>query len=433
MKKTPIVFCLFCIACLFSAGFAAEQLSADQLFTLMKSCRERYSSIEAVIENQSYSYDPNDSAKQTLKANHKITTRWTPKGYFTQADLCYFIPGQTKPYVQKATYYLCPSYMRTLTEESGAPPKGVVRAIEGQDIAYIPYCDVYQAMWALQGYEWEFLETCLSESEVEYDKQLNCYIVMIPVTKSKKFWLRITIDPAKDFIPISSATVFDDKTVLIRDECLEFQKINDMWVPLKYQWLHPRERTGGRYQVKSIQVNNLPDNKLDFSFPERTRVEDKLRGVEYVVKGVESPTNLPVSNNPAKLPPPATDMQLADAAVKARELIDKLKSATPAKEVSIDIYPSYVWVLPGKNEYSLSITADGGAMPGLVGHTFADGGLVLHSQEDRILAEGKIKVVLERPAELTGFADGVLELEFAGQKKAVHFVAAPTEKPGSND
>ena len=217
-----------------------------------------------------------------------------------------------------------------------------------------------------------------------------------------------------------------------RNECREFEKINGLWIPIHYGWIDPSAQYGGDYEVVSVRVNapNENTNKY-FEFPENARVVDKIRGVQYTIKKnkVSNEMSSPVNSVPpiTLLPSPATDTQLADTALKAQELMaeeQKRASGTAPLVVPIDIVPAYVWVLPGKNEYVLSISADG-PKPSLVKHTFDPDGLVMQGLEDKIASDGKIRVSLERPAEQKAFANGVLTLDFADQTKTVHFVAAP--------
>jgi hypothetical protein len=190
--------------------------------------------------------------------------------------------------------------------------------------------------------------------------------------------------------------------------------------------------------VQSIQVNQPIKEKLEFTFPSGTEVRDELRGIHYVVeqddvsaKSTTADSNA-VNVSPSAaiaLPPSGTNAQLADAAMKAQELLaqEKRTAAGASLVVPIEITPSYIWVLPGKNEYVLSVNSKSDKTPGLVSHSIEANGLILNSVDDQISSSGKIRVGLERPAELRQFADGILTLVFADQKATVHFVAAPLE------
>ena len=85
----------------------------------------------------------------------------------------------------------------------------------------------------------------------------------------------------------------------------------------------------------------------------------------------------------------------------------------------------YVWVLPGKNQYTLELAPMTKTKPVLVDKAISDSPMVLQSVEDQLATSGKLIVTLERPAGHKAFADAVLTLDFAGTKVPIHFVAAP--------
>jgi len=156
-----------------------------------------------------------------------------------------------------------------------------------------------------------------------------------------------------------------------------------------------------------------------------------IRGVEYAINANRvsggSQTAAPsdaVPNSGPILAAPAGDDDLAKAAAKADDMLKKPKAASQTP-IRIDLAPDYVWVLPGKNQYSIELSPETKTRPNLSGKSFSTSPLVLGSVEDRLAGSGKIIVTLERPEGHKAFADAVLTLDFAGTKVPIHFVAAP--------
>jgi len=87
---------------------------------------------------------------------------------------------------------------------------------------------------------------------------------------------------------------------------------------------------------------------------------------------------------------------------------------------SLVIYPEYVWIEPGRKEYVLTVQMDKTTpKPVLGGHQFEGGGLVLHELREQIADNGQIRLTMERPADMTGYGEGTLVLDLAGQKKTI--------------
>jgi len=263
------------------------------------------------------------------------------------------------------------------------------------------------------------------------------YLFEFPIN-AKGSCFRYVIDPRKNYIPVKRDILFPDKTVMVHEECDNFRQVGNLSVPFHFTWFDPTAKFGGEYKVLSMKVNEIKSpQELDFQFPKGTIVQDKVRGIRYKVGDDVSATNTVADSNNinvnlsgnAGLPPSATNTQLADAAMKAQELLAKEKQTAAEKQavVPVEVSPSYVWVLPGKNEYVLSVNSKSDKTPGLVGHSIEANGLVLNAVDNQISSSSQIKVTLERPGSLKDYADGVMTLEFNDQKATVHFIAAPLE------
>jgi hypothetical protein len=121
---------------------------------------------------------------------------------------------------------------------------------------------------------------------------------------------------------------------------------------------------------------------------------------------------------------PISEEALSASAGKGDEL---LRQAINIKRqpLSLKLLPAFVWVLPGKNQYTLELGSMAKTKPVLSGNSISDSPLVLAAVDDQLAASGKLIVTLERPAGHKAFADAVLTLDFAGTKVPIHFVAAP--------
>jgi hypothetical protein len=181
-----------------------------------------------------------------------------------------------------------------------------------------------------------------------------------------------------------------------------------------------------------VAINEpISPDRLLVEFPPNATVDDMIHGVEYkiganrVSGGSQTAVPTDVVPNPGPiLAAPAGDDDLAKAAARADEMLKKPKVASQTP-IRIDLAPDYVWVLPGKNQYSIELSPESKTRPNLSGKSFSTNPLVLRGVDDQMAASGKLIVTLERPEDHKAFADAVLTLDFAGTKVPIHFVAAP--------
>ncbi|MEJ5258741.1 MAG: hypothetical protein WHS88_00950 [Anaerohalosphaeraceae bacterium] len=156
-------------------------------------------------------------------------------------------------------------------------------------------------------------------------------------------------------------------------------------------------------------------------------MDDEILGIRYRVQKKDS-SQAPEKKRPESqsisLPPAATDEQLAGAAQKAQQLL--AQQTQTAEKQSPVIYPEYVWIEPGRKEYILTVEMDKTASgPVLGSHQFEGGGLVLHNLKEQLSDKGQIRLTIERPADMTGYGEGTLVLDLAGQKKTIYLIAPP--------
>jgi len=283
---------------------------------------------------------------------------------------------------------------------------------------------VYDAIWGLQNISWNKIHQRIHTAAITVDQGL--YVLEYHFTDSgKSNGLRIWIDPEKEYVPVSYATIFPDKTILSRVDSSDWKRVDNLWIPMTYTYSAPMDGFLQEFEVKSIALNRpISNDKMDFTFPEGTMVDDRLRGVKYPVPKANSPRPSSAVEALSPLAAPVGDAELTSVAVKSDEMMAQQKTATQT-QTGISLSPPYIWVLPGTNQYTLELVQDTKARPSLSGKTISDSPLILQGVDDQLAGSGKIIVTLERPAGHKAFADAVLTLDFAGTKVPIHFVAAP--------
>jgi hypothetical protein len=291
-------------------------------------------------------------------------------------------------------------------------------------------------MWPYSINNWVPLTELSENAAVHFEEDKNLYILEIRTEEAgnpKAGIQRLVFDPARGYLTVREETVAYEEGQKIHtftNDWLDLHQINGLWVPMKIVWFDDNVNMRGEYAVQSIRVNESSSrNQIKIEFPEGTQITDHILGVEYRTRQKESPDaflgRVAESSQGVSsiLPPAATDEQLAEAASKGRQLLQQQTEAGDKK--SLAIYPEYVWIEPGRKEYILTLGEEKDRRPTLKSHQFAGGGLVLHELKDQISENGQIRLTIERPAAMTGYGEGTLELDFAGERKTIHLVAPP--------
>jgi hypothetical protein len=437
MSRERNVFIIsFFFLCVATFVWAEEKgVSGKQLFLMMMSSKSRYESIDAVFECRGFRYSSEDKENAEVEYKQTVVYQRFRNHIFCQQITSDYSADSTRPRSVKEVFLINPNEAKYFRQDPLDSQWIVGEIVQGYDVgrlSYTPDRILWPDKFGFEEYDWDVVTPVFIES-----KNTGVYYIEASSGKSpNSVRFRYTVDPRKGYLSISRDYLFPDGKIFVHEKCDSFQNINGLWMPFHFTWFDPSAKFGGEYKILSMKINEIKSpQELHFCFPLGTAVEDKIRGIRYKVgrddttaRDVNSAVETADADQIAvKLPPPATDTQLADTALKAQELMaeeQKRASGTAPLVVPIDIVPAYVWVLPGKNEYVLSISA-GGPKPSLVKHTFDPDGLVMQGLEDKIASDGKIRVSLERPAEQKAFANGVLTLDFADQTKTVHFVAAP--------
>jgi len=205
--------------------------------------------------------------------------------------------------------------------------------------------------------------------------------------------------------------------VKMKSECTDFLKLsNGLWVPGKYNWHDPQINYFGSYVFENIIVNEpIADNLLDFEFSEGTIVNDQRIGSTYQVGKTSGRATSSVTGGGVEEPNKAgatvglaTDEQLRSAALAA-----------------IEVRPKFVYVKPDTVEYTLSVKSNEKEKPKLSGYSFDSDELSLSSLKDQIADQGRLVVNITRQEGHSGFAKGLLHLEFSKGKVDITFVSPP--------
>jgi hypothetical protein len=426
--------------------YAATTFQPDEMFMIMKASRSRIITIEATLEQRGYQYADDQQYTDKKKGNpilsyvQEMEYRRAGDRIFCQITTTSYTPAGQPVSLIRETAEVGSKWTRLLREEPLGDKNysGVIRTERELPGMMSATPDVI--FWHSASEDWDKrFRRAGSRAFVEYDNTAGYYVLEYPIgDNADSPWYRYTIDPSKGYMPITREWLASDKKSLGVDKCEDFRDVNGFQVPFRFSWYYPDGRIGGQYTFKQISINkDIPSEKLTFEFPRGTQVQDKVRGIQYKVGDNISEMNTVVDSNHVdiKLPndagiaPSASNIQLADVAMKAQELLDKEKQAATGEcpVIPIEISPSCVWVLPGKNEYVFSVNSKSDELPGLVNHSIEKKGLVLDAVDNQILSSNKIKVILERPESLKDYADSVMTLEFNDQKAIIHFIAAPLD------
>jgi hypothetical protein len=418
--KTSIFFIFGIIGLLASEPISASPtLSPEQILRLMEASRSRYRNLEATINEQTF-HKTENSPTPILQGSTSFTIRTTPERKYLYMDMRTY-PDQRINKVEQ--YAVTAGKAKRLTlNRNGNSNSALID--QSKIMQNIHVHSVYDAIWGLQNISWNKIHQRIHTATIMVDQGL--YVLEYHFTDSgKSNGLRIWIDPEKGYVPVSYATIFPDKTILSRVDSSNWKRVDNLWIPMAYTYSAPMDGFLQEFEVKSIALNRpISNDKMDFTFPEGTIVDDRLRGVKYPIPKANSLLGGSSVESMSSLTAPAGDVELANAAAKSDEMMAQQSTATIAP-TGISLSPAFVWVFPGKIQYTLELSPDTKPCPTLSGKSISDSPLVLHGVDDQLAASGKLIVTLERPAGHKAFADAVLTLDFAGTKVPIHFVAAP--------
>ncbi len=420
-------------------ALAEANLTPEQLVLLMKASREQYNTIDAKMMATSYQYDPNNKAEPKLKSTRDIVSHWTrDKSFSRTVETSYpdTIPREDYTPTIITTCAITPSYAKRLVEApDNRTPRGYVRS--GTSLESLekdqPFYTIYTAMWDFSGWPWEYMN--LDEAVVTRDEKNKCYIMKVKMGSSPKGPLiTLYIDPSKSFIPVEKEFLKYDGTLLLKYKCSDFHQVGHrLWIPYRYSWFDPRVNYGAVYEVERVTVNEpIAEELLDFAFPAGTIVYDNIVNVRYKINDANQAQEAIVDPCSAimtdvAVTAPAKEDALVASALKAKELLDTHASVKAIESPAIKVSPTVVLVTADKYEYKLSVKKYDGTKAILLNYKFDGSGLELSSFKNLIDNEDQLIVNIDRLQSHTGFAKGILVLQFTGENEPVKitFVSAP--------
>ena len=425
----------------FWAPLCHADLKPDELFSLMRASRGRYVSMEATMEIKGF-YPSEESQKTPVlmysqetvyrRANGRVYAECVTKSFTETGDLDSH---------SREVAVITPSREQYYSEEpiGNIHAYGHIRKNDDNELWGRMSLTPDIILWwnlARPGLETKysrFLREHADRATIVYDETIHAYILHNRVgIEENAPGYRYTIDPSKGYMPVIQEWLDWDKTLIEKNVCADYRQVNGLWAPFRY-WVYDQNgKLATDVTIKSLTINeSIVADKLAFEFPSHTHVIDTILGVTYTVAAKDAAKQSSAADEsntpPSGLVSPATDAELAQSALKAQELLAESKQAatgTPSV-IPVEISPSYVWVLPGKNDYTLTVTSLPDATTTLVSHSFEDGGLILHALNNQLSTAGQITVTVERTPDLEAYADAVLTLTFADQTPTVHFIAAP--------
>lgn len=445
MKRSFIL--LICVAGIWDTvmPFCRADLKPDELFALMRASRSRYVSIEATMEIRGFYLTDEKQDNPALMYSQETIYRRAGSIVYAECITKTFSETGSQNQFFKEIALLTPQSKKHYLEQlpGNKYPKGRIdkngdNELEGW-MSMTPDAVMWYdlTMFKVENSRYEFLKKNPDKTAITVDGKDQNYILETPVgieENAPRF--RYTVDSSKDYMPVVREWLDWDKTLIQKEVRGDYRQVNGLWAPFRYGIYDPGDKLAADITIKSLSLNQpIAPEKLAFEYPAGTRVHNGILGVSYTAGATNNESDKQPTGGDSNAPstilaPPATDAQLAQSMLKAQDLIASEKHAasqTAPVIIPIEVIPSYVWVLPGKNEYILSVNSKADKKLELVKHSIEAKGLILDAVENQISSSSRIKVVIERPTSLKGYADGVMTLEFSDQKANIHFVAAPLE------
>lgn len=413
-------------------------MNIEQIYRIMRASSERYTSIETDVNERIYR---NEAGQERDIQQAIAVTRWTPFLQYCEIEKCMFnIPTtQSNRDLHHIETYLIDKYkgkqLLNMPEKKRVF-QGVISETTPILKRKIAVYSLYWTAWSYSFYDWIEITQVMDELTVKQSDDSDLYVLERQLNSEDghtSSTYQLFIDPKKGYLPVRELTIViqDDKTLISHNkEWMNFQEVNGLWIPTRFTWYNKEAKTGGEYTFDSIRINEaIPKEAFKIEFPEGTEVADRLLGDKYIIgsrTSKESATIEPIDDDNdinTVMMPPATDIELEEAASKAQDLIKQTEEANKPKPV--EIYPNFVWVEPGRRDYALTIAPE--SIDGIVlnRHQFEEGEIILHTLQDHLSTTGKIILSVERPESMTGYAEGILELDFGGQMLKIHLIAPP--------
>lgn len=266
----------------------AKDYSPEELLLLMKTSCQRYKTMNAQVE-ATYYKGHDESGKRITQRTQEIIYRWTPDRYYSEVNERYIdrpIDMRENILYKKAT---TGKWTKTLMIRHEGHPRGTIElGRESLDKFTNPNC----AMWDINqmGIPMDKTGIDLNRASVETDKTTGYLVMKFRLGEHEKAaQVVLYIDPTRDYIPIINEFKRCDGRLITRQTCKLHRNPDGLWIPEEYSWEDPEADYLAVHKIKKIEINTtIPEELLNFEFPNGTYVLDKIQNLKYI-KGPSSP------------------------------------------------------------------------------------------------------------------------------------------------
>lgn len=414
-------------------GDTDMKLTGNQIFLLMQASRNQYVSMDTNMVCRGYKDGSDRWENPQILFQYDIISRWKRGWSYGHSTETIFDDFGKKMDISITQYNINPSEIVCLRKSSPDSIPEVSRDTLSHRRDFLDslvFEEWNDLVWIRIGLDEDSLRLRMETANISWDQITEQYIVEFARTNSPKATIiRWRLDPLIDFLPVTTQLLSPDKQLLTSNVCSDWYKLNNKWIPRKIIRHNILAKFAVEYSFQTQSVNQpMSDALFSVEIPTGSIVDDRIRNVRYKYTKADlcSSGSQKVESiiRDVDVGNPSSDLNLADAAIKGEALFigQKSRSLIP---VQVALVPTFVWVLPGSNKYTLELSQEMKTKPSLSGKTFSDSPLVLHGVDDQLASSGKIIVTLERPEGHKDFVDAILTLDFGGMKTPIHFVAAP--------
>ncbi len=273
---------------------SGQPLNAEQIALLVLASREQYRTFETLTIHSAYILEGD---KQVKSVDSRTLLRMAGPRSYARMEATEYGPNPANPDVNETRFtreFATTSQWSKMMTQSPDRVRGIVDRTSLREIGLT----VADALWGLHGQDWTIFRD--SDATCKLDEKSGHYILEARFGRPADSTNRIVaeIDPDKGFLPAKIMAQSADGKVLMTVENSEFRQLpNGLWLPHKYTLSSFGDFSAMEvYQVEEARVNiEIPDDQLDFVFPDGTIVQDRIARLRYVVDQPASNESLPAS------------------------------------------------------------------------------------------------------------------------------------------
>ena len=275
-----VVVCLVSWLCVTDVTGDDDELTPQQLVAAITAGRDRYSSFSCEL----YQVMCKQVGDKLLLPSAPLTTtdatwRWTKDRSFAKMNRHTYGPDGVAMHMTR-TYVFTPRWSKRLHESPAeARPRAIIEG-PGRMAGEVDLFDLRKAIWE------PFVDLSrLSDSraQVHRDSQNGNYTITLQV-KENGLTVSMTVDPKKGFLPVKRENYLPGTDRYMRCQFEDFRQLEEgLWLPFRYVFT-ASTGVANVYEVKSAKVNvEIPEDLLDFPFPQGTIVNDHIANLRYTV------------------------------------------------------------------------------------------------------------------------------------------------------